>query len=129
MVVFTTSRPSAALNQVQPLDHLQVAHDFNNLLTVIMGYSQILAQELAAGSELYDATTQIKSAAERASGITGQLLAFSRKQVLSPRVIDLNAMVLGVDTMLHRLIGEDIEVLTVRARDLGTVKARSSRFS
>ncbi len=100
-----------------------VAHDFNNLLTVIMGYSQILTQELTPGSIMHDATTQIGSAANRAAGITRQLLAFSRQQVLAPRTIDLNIVILNLDSMLRRLIGEDIEVLTVRARDLGTVKA------
>jgi PAS domain S-box-containing protein len=100
-----------------------VAHDFNNLLTVIMGYSQILTDGLPAASRLKDATTQIRSAADRAAGITRQLLAFSRKQVLLPRVIDLNEIMLNLDTMLRRLIGEDIEVLTVPGRDLGAVKA------
>ena len=100
-----------------------VAHDFNNLLTVIIGYSQILAQGVPAPSRLKDATAQIRSAADRAAGITRQLLAFSRKQVLSPRVIDLNDVMMNIDTMLRRLIGEDIEILTVPGLDLGTVKA------
>ena len=100
-----------------------VAHDFNNLLTVILGYSQILADGVPAGSRLADSTAQIKSAADQASGITRQLLAFSRKQVLSPRVINLNDIMLNLDSLLRRLIGEDIEVLTVPANDLGTVKA------
>lgn len=100
-----------------------VAHDFNNLLTVIMGYSQILADGVPAGSRLADSVAQIRSAADRASGITRQLLAFSRKQVLSPRIINLNDIVLNLDSLLRRLIGEDIEVLTVPARDLGSVKA------
>jgi two-component system cell cycle sensor histidine kinase/response regulator CckA len=100
-----------------------VAHDFNNLLTVIMGYSQILTDGLPGASRLKDATTQIRSAADRAAGITRQLLAFSRKQVLSPRVIDLNDVMLNLDTMLRRLIGEDVEVLTVPGRDLGAVRA------
>jgi two-component system cell cycle sensor histidine kinase/response regulator CckA len=100
-----------------------VAHDFNNLLTVILGYSQILADGLPAGNRLADANTQIRSAADRAAGITRQLLAFSRKQVLSPRVIDLNDVLLNLDTMLRRLIGEDVEVLTVPGRNLGTVRA------
>jgi two-component system, cell cycle sensor histidine kinase and response regulator CckA len=100
-----------------------VAHDFNNLLTVIMGYSQILTDGLPVASRLKDATTQIRAAADRAAGITRQLLAFSRKQVLSPRVIDLNEIMLNLDTMLRRLIGEDIEVLTVPGRELGAVKA------
>ncbi len=100
-----------------------VAHDFNNLLTVIIGYSQILAEGVPAPSRLKDATMQIRSAADRAAGITKQLLAFSRKQVLSPRVIDLNDVMMNIDTMLRRLIGEDIEILTVPGRELGTVKA------
>ncbi len=100
-----------------------VAHDFNNLLTVILGYSQILAEGVPAGSRLADSTAQIKSAADRASGITRQLLAFSRKTVLSPRVINLNEIMLNLDSLLRRLIGEDIEVLTVPANDLGSVKA------
>jgi two-component system, cell cycle sensor histidine kinase and response regulator CckA len=100
-----------------------VAHDFNNLLTVILGYSQILAEGVPAGSRLADSTAQIKSAADKASGITRQLLAFSRKQVLSPRVINLNDTMLNLDSLLRRLIGEDIEVLTVPDNNLGSVKA------
>ncbi len=100
-----------------------VAHDFNNLLTVILGYSQILAEGAPAGSRLADSTAQIKSAADRASGITRQLLAFSRKSVLSPRVINLNDSILNLDSLLRRLIGEDIEVMTIPANDLGSVKA------
>jgi PAS domain S-box-containing protein len=100
-----------------------VAHDFNNLLTIILGYSQILSDGLPAGSRLGDSNAQIKSAAERAAGITRQLLAFSRKQVLSPRVINLNDIVLNLDSLLRRLIGEDIEVMTMPANDLGMVKA------
>jgi two-component system cell cycle sensor histidine kinase/response regulator CckA len=100
-----------------------VAHDFNNLLTVILGYSQILAEGVPTGSRMAESTAQIKSAADRASGITRQLLAFSRKQVLSPRVINLNDIMLNLDSLLRRLIGEDIEVLTVPANDLGSVKA------
>jgi nitrogen-specific signal transduction histidine kinase/CheY-like chemotaxis protein len=100
-----------------------VAHDFNNLLTVILGYTQLLMDGLPPGSRMAEGTAQIKSAADRAAGITRQLLAFSRKQVRSPRLIDLNNVMLNLDTMLRRLIGEDIEVFTVPATDLGTVKA------
>ncbi|MGH9494516.1 MAG: PAS domain-containing protein [Candidatus Sulfotelmatobacter sp.] len=99
-----------------------VAHDFNNLLTVILGYSQILAESVPAG-RMADGVSQIRLAADKAAGITRQLLAFSRKQVLSPRVINLNDIVLSLDSLLRRLIGEDIEVLTAPARDLGCVKA------
>jgi two-component system cell cycle sensor histidine kinase/response regulator CckA len=76
-----------------------------------------------AGSRLADSTAQIKSAADRASGITRQLLAFSRKQVLSPRIINLNDIMLNLDALLRRLIGEDVEVRTDLANDLGAVKA------
>jgi two-component system, cell cycle sensor histidine kinase and response regulator CckA len=100
-----------------------VAHDFNNLLTVILGYSQILADGVPSGSRLSESTAQIKSAADRAAGITRQLLAFSRKAVLSPRVINLNDIMLNLDSLLRRLIGEDIEVMTVPSNDLGSVKA------
>src|SRR5215472_5787050 len=100
-----------------------IAHDFNNLLTVILGYTQILDDGIARGSRESESTSQIKSAANRAAGITRQLLAFSRKQVLSPRVINLNDVVLNLDSLLRRLIGEDIEVLTAPANDLGSVKA------
>jgi PAS domain S-box-containing protein len=99
-----------------------VAHDFNNLLTVIIGYSQILAEGVPAG-QLADGVAQIKSAADKAAGITRQLLAFSRKQVLTPRVINLNDSMLNLDSLLRRLIGEDVEVLTIPAKDLGSVKA------
>lgn len=100
-----------------------VAHDFNNLLTVILGYSQILADGVPGGSQLADSTAQIRSAADRAAGITRQLLAFSRKQVLSPRVINLNDSLVNLDSLLRRLIGEDIEVLTAPDDHLGSVKA------
>ena len=100
-----------------------IAHDFNNLLTVILGYTQILADSIKPGSREADSNTQIRSAAERAAGITRQLLAFSRKQVLSPRVINLNDVAMSLDSLLRRLIGEDIEVMTVPANDLGSVKA------
>jgi PAS domain S-box-containing protein len=100
-----------------------VAHDFNNLLTVILGYSQILADGVPGGSQLAESTAQIRSAADRAAGITRQLLAFSRKQVLSPRVINLNDSLVNLDSLLRRLIGEDIEVLTAPANHLGSVKA------
>src|SRR5579863_2497934 len=100
-----------------------VAHNVTNLLTVIRRYSLIITDGVPAGSRLAESTMQINSAAERAAGITRQLLAFSRKQVLSPRLIDLNNVMLSLDSMLRRLIGEDIEVFTVPARHLGTVQA------
>ena len=100
-----------------------VAHDFNNLLTVITGYCELLTTTGPEGNSWRQNTEQIRTAANRAAGITQQLLAFSRRQVLSPRIIELNTVILNLDSMLRRLIGEDIEVLTVPAHDLGTVKA------
>jgi PAS domain S-box-containing protein len=87
-----------------------VAHDFNNLLTVINGYSQLALARLSAGDPLRGSLTEINRAGERAAGLTRQLLAFSRKQVLQPRVLDLNRVVGEMRAMLERLMGEDVEV-------------------
>lgn len=100
-----------------------VAHDFNNLLSVIMGYS-----ELAQGMTVPDTTVrkhldQIKLAVERAASLTHQLLAFSRQQVLEPRVLNLNAVVYNVSKMLLRVIGEDIALTLRPGEPLGSVKA------
>ncbi len=87
-----------------------VAHDFNNMLTVISGFSTVLRDPTESAAEQADALDQIEQAAIRAAGLTRQLLAFSRKQLLQPKVIDLNQIVRGVSTMLRRLIGENIQV-------------------
>ena len=100
-----------------------IAHDFNNLLMVISGYTQMLMEELKSESPLRKAATEIEKAADRAASLTRQLLAFSRKQVLSPKVLDLNALVLDNLKMLPRLIGEDIEVVNIAGSDLGRIKA------
>ncbi len=99
-----------------------VAHDFNNLLNVITGYGQMLIRRLSDGPER-EKTRAILQAADRAAGLTRQLLAFSRKQVLEPKVLDLNAVVGGMDEMLRRLIGEDIELQTELVPDLGRARA------
>jgi signal transduction histidine kinase len=88
-----------------------VAHDFNNLLTVITGRGQLLLARLHPADPVYRDVELIHKTAQRAAGLTHQLLAFSRKQVLQPRVVDLNALVGGMGTMLRRLIGEDIELV------------------
>jgi PAS domain S-box-containing protein len=88
-----------------------IAHDFNNLLMVISSYTEMLEGRLPAEDNLRRNTQQVMKAANRAASLTGQLLAFSRKQVLSPRVLDLNAVVNETAKMLKRLIGEDIELL------------------
>jgi PAS domain S-box-containing protein len=103
-----------------------LAHDFNNLLTVIKGYSRMVLDEPRRKREeenFREIVQHIDSAADRAAALTRHLLAFSRKQVLQPRVIDLNALMVNLDKMLRRLIGEDIAVVTVAAPDLGSVKA------
>jgi nitrogen-specific signal transduction histidine kinase/FixJ family two-component response regulator len=100
-----------------------IAHDFNNLLMVISGYTQMLLEELKGESPLRKAATEIGKAGDRAASLTRQLLAFSRKQVLSPKVLDLNALVLDNLKMLPRLIGEDIEIVNVAALELGRIKA------
>jgi PAS domain S-box-containing protein len=89
-----------------------VAHDFNNLLTVIISYSSMIAEELASDAALRADIEQILAAAQRATGLTRQLLAFSRRQVLQPRVVDTNQAVTTVATMLRRVIGEDITIST-----------------
>jgi two-component system, cell cycle sensor histidine kinase and response regulator CckA len=90
-----------------------VAHDFNNLLTVISGYSELVLSRLSESDDNRSKVQEIKRAAERASTLTRQLLAFSRKQVLQPKLFDLNSLVSDMSKMLRRLIGEHIEVSTV----------------
>ncbi|MBI4589551.1 MAG: GAF domain-containing protein [Candidatus Rokubacteria bacterium] len=105
-----------------------VAHDFNNLLTIIMGRTQLLSGRLPVEDPLRRDIELIDKAGKRAAALTQQLLAFSRKQVLQPKVLDLNAVVANMETMLRRLIGEDIELVTVRHSDLGCVKADPARL-
>ena len=113
------------LQQAQKLDALGrlaggVAHDFNNLLTAITGYSEIL---LDGQPSLRSDVEQVKKAGDRAVALTGQLLAFGRRQVLQPQVLDLNRVVADADQMLRRLIREDIELEMVLDPALGCVKA------
>ena len=100
-----------------------VAHDFNNLLGVIIGYGEIVVDSLKEGDPRRAKVEQIKKAGHRAAGLTRQLLAFSRQQVLEPRVLNLNAIVTDVQKMLQRLIGEDVELITIPAPNLAPVKA------
>jgi two-component system cell cycle sensor histidine kinase/response regulator CckA len=100
-----------------------IAHDFNNLLGVIIGYSEILEQRLPPGDPLHKECLQIKKAGQSAASLTRQLLAFSRQQILEPRILDLNAIVLNVEKMLRRLIGEHIDLRTNLDKSLGCVKA------
>ena len=99
-----------------------VAHDFNNILTVILGECELFLQDLPAQGPWRPRVTGIMEAARRASSLTQQLLAFSRKQVLQPQALDLNAVVADMDRMLRRVLGEDIDLVTILASALGTVK-------
>jgi signal transduction histidine kinase len=99
-----------------------VAHDFNNLLTAILGYSDLLLKRLDRENSLYRSAEEIKKAGERAASLTRQLLAFSRKQVLQPKIFNLNSVVADMDKLLRRLIGEDIDLVTCLDSDLGLIE-------
>jgi PAS domain S-box-containing protein len=100
-----------------------VAHDFNNVLTAIRGYADMLASGLDNTGPLHQHAEEIKRAAERGASLTRQLLIFSRKETVTPRIVDLNTLVTNMGNMLRRLLGEDIEITTELATDLGHVKA------
>lgn len=100
-----------------------IAHDFNNLLTAMMGYSSILTQQLPAQGKYQEKLAQISRAAERAAALTQQLLAFGRKQVLDVKSLNLNAVISDFETMLRRLIGENIDVKTFLDPNLGMAEA------
>lgn len=100
-----------------------VAHDFNNLVTVINGHADLALRRVSPGEPLYCKLEAIKGAGERAAALTRQLLAFSRKQILQPKVLDLNHVIFETNKMLQRLIGEDIDLLIGLTPDLGKIKA------
>ena len=100
-----------------------IAHDFNNLLTAILGNTQLLLRDLPPGDSMRSDVEEIRKASERAASLTRQLLAYSRRQMLQPEVLDLNMVVGEMDKMLRRLIGEHIALVTVLAPDLGRVRA------
>ena len=99
-----------------------IAHDFNNLLTIIKGYGQLSLLDLKEGDPLLKNIEEIQKAADRATTLIRQLLAFSRRQVMEMIVIDLNSLIRDLDKMLRRVIGEDIVLMTLLAEDLGRVK-------
>jgi len=117
-----------ALRQSQKMEALGrlaggVAHDFNNMIAVITGYSDMLMHQLSANDTAHNSVREIKRAGERASGLTRQLLAFSRKQVIAPQRLGLNETVHAMEGMLRRLIGEDVVLVIDLAPDLGIVEA------
>jgi len=105
-----------------------VAHDFNNLTTVVLGYSQGLLEQLPPQHAHREPIAEIHAAAERAASLTRQLLAYSRKQMLNPRTFDLNEVITGINAMLKRLIGENIGLSQILARDLWKVNADPSQM-
>jgi len=100
-----------------------IAHDFNNLITVIKGFSDLVLSGVPKGSRLAEDIAQVKGAADRAADLTSRLLAFSRKQVLEPRLVDPVALIRGIEMMLKRVIGEDIEIAANLAADTGRILA------
>lgn len=100
-----------------------VAHDFNNLLTVINGFAELMELRLGADHSLQDMLKQILQSGQRATDLVHQLLAFSRKQIIEPKILNLNHLVSGVEKMLHRLIGEDIRLEVILDPDLWPIKA------
>jgi PAS domain S-box-containing protein len=100
-----------------------VAHDFNNLLTVIKGYSQLSSIELKEGDPLRKNIDEIQNATDRAASLTRQLLAFSRRQVMEMKVLDLNTLLRDLEKMLRRIIGEEVELAIQLAEDLGRIRA------
>ena len=122
------ARSEGQLRQSQKMEAIGqlaggVAHDFNNLLTAITGHSELSLRRLTPTDPLHRHIEQIKKSGERAAALTRQLLAFSRKQILQPEIIDLNQVVVNMNKMLQRLIGEDVDLLMHLAADLGKVKA------
>jgi two-component system, cell cycle sensor histidine kinase and response regulator CckA len=120
-------RLAEQLRQAQKLEAVGrlaggVAHDFNNLLTVILGYSDVALAQMRDGDPLRETLIEIQRAAERATALTRQLLAFSRNQVLAPVVLNFNGLVADVEKMLRRLIGEEIDLVIRLAEDLWPVR-------
>jgi two-component system, cell cycle sensor histidine kinase and response regulator CckA len=105
-----------------------IAHDFNNVLTAILGYAEVLSVRLGARGSVPHEVEQIRTAGRRASSLTSQLLAFSRKQLLSPRVLNLAVVVAEMEPMLRRLIGEDLDLCVVTEPELWTVSADPSQL-
>ena len=105
-----------------------IAHDFNNLLTIIKGYVELATNRNVRQPELRSDLQHIGDASERASTLVRQLLAFSRKQVLKPKVLDLNSIVLNLDKLLRRLLAEVIDMKTMVGKDVGAVKADPSQI-
>jgi signal transduction histidine kinase/ActR/RegA family two-component response regulator len=126
-------RAEEELRQAQKMEALGrlaggLSHDFNNLLTVILGECDLLLGDLAPDDPSYPSVEQIRQSGARAAALIRQLLAFSRRQMLQPELIDLNQVIAGMEQMLRRLIGEDIALMIVLASDLPTVRADAGQI-
>jgi len=124
-------RTEEQLRQSQKMDAVGrlaggIAHDFNNVLSVILGFGEMMLSELKPGEPMCDDLHEINRAAMRAADLTRQLLMFSRQQVLEPKVLDLNEVLAGMDRMLQRILGADVELVSVLTRPLGRVRADPS---
>ncbi|HLY61388.1 MAG TPA: PAS domain S-box protein [Terriglobia bacterium] len=121
------------LRQAQKMDAVGrlaggVAHDFNNMLQIINGYSELLLDELPAQDPSRDLVKEIKNSVDRSASLTRQLLAFSRQQVMTPEIVDLNKVIINSNKMVRRLIGEHIELISVEGVDLSRVRVDSGRI-
>jgi PAS domain S-box-containing protein len=121
------------LNQAQKMEAVGqlaggVAHDFNNLLAVITGYSELLQQQFKPGESAHDDVGQLLAASQRAAQLTKQLLLFSRRQIVQPRVLELNGIVSNLEKMLRRVIGEDIQLETTLASNLAAMRADAGQI-
>jgi signal transduction histidine kinase/CheY-like chemotaxis protein len=129
-------REAALVTQLQQSQKMEaigslaggVAHDFNNILTAILGYTEMVLARLKPGDAIREDLDAVHKAGEKAASLTRQLLAFSRRQLMQPKVLDLNSIVRELDKMLRRLIGEDVELSTHLAPDLGCVKVDPSQI-
>ncbi len=105
-----------------------VAHDFNNILSVIIGYTELALDQVEPTQSLYSALQEIHKASQRSANITQQLLAFARKQTIAPKIIDINKIVRNMLSMLHRLIGEDIDLIWSPGREIWPIKVDPSQI-
>jgi two-component system cell cycle sensor histidine kinase/response regulator CckA len=126
-------RSEEQLRQAQKMEAIGrlaggVAHDFNNVLSVIMGYGDLLLGDLKVTDPMRESVEEIRNAATRAAGLTRQLLLFSRQQVMEPKVIDLREILAGMDKMLRRILGEDVELISRLSGAAGKIKVDPSHI-